>query len=96
MVRMSKALLLCVQVSRFSDDTGIPAREVCEMIALADRSIRAWERWENTGCSRSERAYNRDRAAIRDIAARHGAKVSWPGLWPLISVDGRDYSLPCI
>ena len=96
MVRMSKALLLCVQVSRFSDDTGIPAREVCEMIALADRSIRAWERWENTGCSRSERAYIATAAAIRDIATAHGADVTWPGLWPLVSVGGRDYSLPSI
>ena len=96
MVRLSKSLLAAIQISRFSDDTRIPVRAICEMIALALRSARAWERWANTGCSRSERAYNRDRAAIRDIAARHGAKVSWPGLWPLISVDGRDYSLPSI
>lgn len=96
MVRLSKPLLLCVRVSRFSDDTGIPARDVCELIALANRSARAWERWANTGCPKSERAHNRDRAAIRDIAARHGVKVSWPGLWPLVTVNGRDYSLPCM
>ena len=96
MVRLSKPLLLAIQVARFSGDTHIPIRDVCEMIALADRGARAWERWENTGCSRSERAHNRDRAAIRDIALAYGAKVSWPGLWPLITVNGRDYSLPCI
>ena len=87
-INLPNDLALAVRIAVFAERHGIPARDVCQMIAHARRSKSAYERDDSA-------AEQRHGAAVESIAAEYGCKVDWPGLWPCVTSDnGGNDQLP--
>lgn len=88
---LTKGLAFAVHFERFSREMGIPAGDLAQMILHAKRSGHRYAANDSEG----ERRHGQ---AVEDIAAAHGCKVDWPGLWPCIERIGEPRSnqlLPC-
>ena len=87
-INLPNDLALAVRIAVFADRHGIPAREVCQIIAYARRSKAAYERDD----SEMEQKYGE---LVEIVAAEHGCKIDWPGLWPCLTSDkGGNDQLP--
>ncbi len=96
-MRLNKTDCLYLTVARFAEDTGITFRAALELRALAKQSYNAGNYALSCGEAAHGRAVKREEKTaekVREYAETLGLSVSWSGLWPTFSKDGRDYFLP--
>lgn len=77
------------QFARFCIDHEILPGDLRDMIIAAERSKAAYE-------GNRFLAHEGKMCEVEKIARKYAIKVTWPGLWPMLTIDGKDYSLPCL
>lgn len=75
---------------------GIPYETRVHIARLVQNSKRLYEQANGRGVDdevyKSQMNRSRNLAGdVEQLAMKYGYKVSWPGLFPLFSRDGRDY-----
>lgn len=90
--RFTRADHYAIAVARFAADTKTEPYQVVRLVALARKAFRAGERACNVPDTGA--AYDRASARFEALAAELGFGVTWPGLWPTLTRDGRDVYLP--
>ncbi len=96
-MRLNKTDCLYLSVARFAEDAGITFRQAIELRALSRQAFKAGEYALTCGELAYARAAAREQKtgeAVEKYAEPLGLAVSWSGLWPTFTKDGRDYHLP--
>ena len=96
-MRLTKTEETFVAVARFAAETGITFRQAVELRSLSMKAFRAGEYTLGCGQPAYERAAAREEKTgekVRQYAEPLGLVVSWSGLWPTFTKDGRNHELP--
>ena len=89
---VNKRLQFAVDFANASARMNLPPSELAELCRLAQRAFKAGE----TYCSIPDRGPQRDIACrkLEAKAAEHGFVVVWPGLWPRLVRDDKEFLIP--
>lgn len=96
-MRLTKTEETFVAVARFAEESGITFRQAVELRSLSMKAFRAGEYVMTCGQAAYHRAEDREikaGKAVATFAEPLGLVVSWSGLWPTFTKDGRNHELP--
>lgn len=82
MIRLNQTLRFAMEFSWFCKNYNIMPHELAQMIAHAERSVKAYER--NDGKAHRDNQYS-----VESLAKMNGLEVDWPGLWPCVQIAGK-------
>jgi hypothetical protein len=93
-MRLTEADYRYIRLARFATESGVGFADAIRLAKLAERRAKA----EAYAISNDdENARFRADAALKRVekfAVELGFGVSWPGLWPVVTKDGREFHLP--
>lgn len=86
-MRLNKSLADAVAFARFCREHQCDPAQLAQLIAQVQRSKSAYER-------NNFEAHEKHRDEAEKLAFELGFEADWPGLYPILRKDGRDYFLP--
>jgi len=89
MRKWNKKLAYAVRFAQFAKEQELAPSILADLVTLACAAFSAGETEANGGRS-GDPARERFEKPVREL----GYTVTWPGLWPVIRKNGRDFYIP--